>query len=125
MAGLVPAIHVSCSKMPLRLSYPAQWHVLGPAKPDPSAGHDELHHRASFYWLLFESDSQSRISSVCREIEADGEGLNKAHRRDQCAQRRLRHVLDLEHNRRALDDRAQKTVGNRDRRNPSRHKLGK
>ena len=63
--------------------------------------------------------------SVCREIEADGEGLNEAHRRDQGAQRRLGHVLDLEHNRRAFDDRAQQTVGNRDRRNPPRHKLGK
>src|SRR6266550_8243622 len=73
------------AQVPLRLSFPAQWHVLGLAKPDPSAGHDELHHRASFYWLLFESDSQSRIRSVCREIEADGEGLNKAHRRPMCA----------------------------------------
>ena len=37
-----------------------------------------------------------------REIEADGERLDEAHRRDQGAQRRLRHVLDLEHDLRAF-----------------------
>jgi hypothetical protein len=44
--------------------------------------------------------------SVCGEIEADGESLNEAHRRHQGAQRRLRHVLDLEYNRRAFSFRA-------------------
>jgi hypothetical protein len=43
MAGLVPAIHVFLS---LRVSQDVDARhngpVLGPAKPDPSAGHDEL-----------------------------------------------------------------------------------
>jgi len=43
MAGLVPAIHVFLAEMQLRPGCPAQWRVLGPAKPDPSAGHDEFH----------------------------------------------------------------------------------
>src|SRR5436190_23376396 len=43
--------------MLLRRGCPAQWHVLGPAKPDPSAGHDEPRDKAPFHWLLFESDS--------------------------------------------------------------------
>jgi hypothetical protein len=42
MAGLVPAIHVLKRGNKEDVDGPAQWHVLGPAKPDPSAGHDEL-----------------------------------------------------------------------------------
>jgi hypothetical protein len=38
MAGLVPVIHVFTR---FQTSMPAQWHALGPAKPDPSAGHDD------------------------------------------------------------------------------------
>src|SRR2546421_10909459 len=94
------------AQVPLRLSCPAQWQVLGPAKPDPSAGHDELHHRASFYWLLFESDSQSRIRSVCRAIEGDGEGLNKAKLPDPRAQPRGPHVPELGHKRGTPRERA-------------------
>src|SRR5437660_9107552 len=42
MAGLVPAIHVLLLANPKgRRGCPAQWHVLGPAKPDPSAWHDD------------------------------------------------------------------------------------
>ena len=41
MAGLAPAIYVFFEPWRERRGCPAQWHVLGPAKPDPSAGHDE------------------------------------------------------------------------------------
>jgi hypothetical protein len=47
MAGLVPAIHVllTCGQdVDARHNGP----VLGPAKPDPSAGHDELNGEARF-----------------------------------------------------------------------------
>ncbi len=43
MAGLVPDIHVFLAEMQLKPGCPAQWPVLGPAKPDAIAGHDELH----------------------------------------------------------------------------------
>jgi hypothetical protein len=46
MAGLVPAIHVFLAARLSRRGCPAQWHLLGPAKPDPSAGHDENENRA-------------------------------------------------------------------------------
>jgi hypothetical protein len=42
MAGLVPAIHAFLRHALQRRGCPAQWHVLGPAKPDPNAGHDEI-----------------------------------------------------------------------------------
>ena len=42
MAGLVPAIHAFHAGGALKTWMPGTRHVLGPAKPDPSAGHDEL-----------------------------------------------------------------------------------
>jgi hypothetical protein len=41
MAGLVPAIHVLLPAKTRKTWMPGTRHVLGPAKPDPSAGHDE------------------------------------------------------------------------------------
>src|SRR4051794_6294445 len=59
----------------------------------------------------------------CREIEADRECLHQAHRRHQRAQRGLGHVLDFEHDRSALDDRAEQAVGDGDRRHVARHQF--
>ncbi len=41
MAGLVPAIHVFTALKFSKAWMPGTRLVLGPAKPDPSAGHDE------------------------------------------------------------------------------------
>jgi hypothetical protein len=41
MAGLVPAIHVLTALKICKAWMPGTRLVLGPAKPDPSAGHDE------------------------------------------------------------------------------------
>jgi hypothetical protein len=38
-----------------RLGCPAQWHVLGPATPDPSAGHDEFRYRNCMILALYVS----------------------------------------------------------------------
>jgi hypothetical protein len=42
MAGLVPAIHVFPWCHAAKTWMPGTRLVLGPAKPDPSAGHDSL-----------------------------------------------------------------------------------
>src|SRR6266850_349265 len=47
MAGLRPGHPRLRFWLSQRRGCPAQWHVLGPAKPDPSAGHDELEDHAS------------------------------------------------------------------------------
>jgi hypothetical protein len=33
-------------------------------------GHDELRHKASFYWLHFESDSQDEVLGVAARLVA-------------------------------------------------------
>jgi hypothetical protein len=41
MAGSSRPSTSSLLSAQIRRGCPAQWHLLGPAKPDPSAGHDE------------------------------------------------------------------------------------
>jgi hypothetical protein len=47
MAGLVPAIHVFTALKFSKAWMPGTRLVLGPTKPDPSAGHDEDKKRAA------------------------------------------------------------------------------
>jgi hypothetical protein len=42
MAGLVPAIYVLTASTFFKAWMPGTRLVLGPAKPDPSAGHDDV-----------------------------------------------------------------------------------
>src|SRR5260370_42653369 len=65
--GFVPAIHVFLPECCQDVMPRAQWHVLGPAKPDPSAGHDELCHKASFHrngTLRFNEVASARSSEA-------------------------------------------------------------
>src|SRR6266446_5532086 len=41
------------------------------------AGHDELHHRAPFHWLLFESYSQDEEEMTCCFIPKPFQALNR------------------------------------------------
>ena len=66
------ALDVPASSKPRR-GCPAQWHGLGPAKPDPSAGHDEFRYRNCMILALY--------ASVLRRHGNNAAGKSAAERR--------------------------------------------